>query len=153
TVIQERPRRVLARGAAAEVSTRDENRRPLVRGLIKLELRIRRAIRLIAPVKKQELAEAGPLDALEELLRNDLIGVDVEPVERRWDSFQENKRFHLLLISDIPVSNVDEVTGNRRRGSHYWTYQVGSPAFALPPLEVPIRGRSATLAGTQDIRV
>ncbi len=38
---------------------------------------------VVAPVVEQELAEAGPLDALEELLRDDLVGVDVGPVEDR----------------------------------------------------------------------
>ena len=42
---------------------------------------------LLGPVEEEELAEAGALDALEELLGHDLVGVDVGAVEladRPW---------------------------------------------------------------------
>jgi hypothetical protein len=35
---------------------------------------------LLGPVVEEELAEAGPLDPLEELLGDDLVGVDVVAV-------------------------------------------------------------------------
>jgi hypothetical protein len=38
-----------------------------------------------APVEEEELAVAGALDALEELLGDDLVGVDVGAVERRGE--------------------------------------------------------------------
>src|SRR3954454_6431151 len=56
-VVLQAPRGVLARGAAAEVLTRDEDR--VLREV---------PARLVAPVVEQELAEARALDALEELL-------------------------------------------------------------------------------------
>ena len=61
---------MLARGAAAEVLTGDEDRvgRQIPAGLL-------------GPVEEQELAETGALDALEELLGHDLIGVHVSAVE------------------------------------------------------------------------
>ena len=43
---------------------------------------------------KQKLAEAGALDALEELLGDDLVGVNVEAIERRRDSGMFAERFH-----------------------------------------------------------
>ena len=69
-VVLQPPRCVLARGAAAEVLAGDEDR-------------VGRQIpaRLLGPVVEQELAEAGALDALEELLGHDLVGVDVGAVE------------------------------------------------------------------------
>ena len=69
-VVLQAPGRVLARGAAAEVLAGDEDR-------------VGRQIpaRLLGPVVEQELAEAGALDALEELLGHDLVGVDVGAVE------------------------------------------------------------------------
>jgi hypothetical protein len=37
-----------------------------------------------APVIEKKLAKAGPLDAFEKLLGNDLIGVDVGSIERYY---------------------------------------------------------------------
>jgi hypothetical protein len=71
-VVLQPPRRVLAAGAAAEVLAGDEDR---VLGQV--------PARLLGPVVEQELAEAGPLHPLEELLGHDLIGVDVVAVEDR----------------------------------------------------------------------
>ena len=69
-VVLERPRRVLAARAAAEVRAGDEDR-------------VRRQIEagLLAPLVEEELAEPGALDALEELRGDDLVGVDVGAVE------------------------------------------------------------------------
>jgi hypothetical protein len=68
---------VFAGAAAPEIRTGDQNARACRRGPIELELGIRRAIGEIAPIIEQRGTESGPLDALEELLGNDLIGVDV----------------------------------------------------------------------------
>jgi hypothetical protein len=69
-VVLQSPRRVLARGAATEVLAGHEDR-------------VRRQLpaRLLGPVEEEKLAEARALDALEELLRHDLVGVDVGAVE------------------------------------------------------------------------
>src|SRR6185295_4267669 len=56
------------------------------------------------------------------------------------------------LIS-APISNVDEVALDRRGGGHLRADQVGAPALALAPLEVPVRGRGAALALDQDVGV
>src|SRR3954470_2275670 len=62
----ERPGGVLARRPATEVGARDEDRRAL-------ELRpVEREVSVLGPVPEQELAIAGALDALEELLGDDL---------------------------------------------------------------------------------
>ncbi len=61
---------MLTRGAAAEVPAGDEDR---VDGQLE--------VRLLAPVVEQKLAESGALNALEELLGDDLVGVDVAAVE------------------------------------------------------------------------
>src|SRR2546421_5054286 len=76
-VVEERPGRVLARGAAAEVAPGDEDGRATVARLVQDERRVGRAVRIVAPVVEEELAEARALDALEELLRDDLVGVNV----------------------------------------------------------------------------
>src|SRR6185437_13995044 len=63
-VVLQAPRRVLARGAAAEVLAGDEDRvgRQIPAGLL-------------GPVVEQKLSKARALDALEELLGHDLVGV------------------------------------------------------------------------------
>src|SRR5271166_1376197 len=69
-VVLQAPGCVLARGAAAEVLTGHQDR-------VGRQL----PARLLGPVVEQELAEAGALDALEELLGHDLVGVHVGAIE------------------------------------------------------------------------
>src|SRR5581483_9802581 len=49
---------------------------------------------VLAPVEEQELAVAGALDPLQELLRHDLIGVDVCPVEDGDAALDTANRLH-----------------------------------------------------------
>ncbi len=44
---------------------------------------VQREVGILPPLEEEALGEAGALDALEELLRDDLIGVDVRAIERR----------------------------------------------------------------------
>src|SRR5205807_10136890 len=74
-VVLQAPRGVLARGAAAEVPARDQDLRAGVLRPVQLEGRI------LAPVPEDELAVTRPLDPEQELLRHDLVGVDVRAVE------------------------------------------------------------------------
>src|SRR4051794_16476130 len=71
-VVLQRPGGVLARRAAAEVAPGEQDAALLV---VQLEVGI------LAPVEEEELAEAGALDPLQELLRDDLVGVDVVALE------------------------------------------------------------------------
>jgi len=73
---------VLAAGAATEVGAGEQDARPGGRRLVQFERRIGRAIRQIAPIEKSGRPEAGALDALEELLGDDLIGIDVGARQR-----------------------------------------------------------------------
>src|SRR5215471_11568293 len=50
-------------------------------------------------------------------------------------------------------THVDEMSGDRGRGSHRRTDEMGAPAGTLPALEVAIRGRSTALARSQSILV
>ena len=77
---------MLARRAAAEVAPGDEDGRASVARLVQDERGVGRAVRRVAPVVEEELAEARPLHALEELLRDDLIRVNVRAVERGRDA-------------------------------------------------------------------
>ena len=82
-VVLERPGGMLARRPAAEVATGQQDRRAGVHGSVELELGSWLAVLVEAPVEEQELPVAGPLDPLQERLRDDLVGVDVGAVEHR----------------------------------------------------------------------
>ena len=62
--IEERPRRVLARGAAAEIVAGHQNLGLAVGRLVEDEVGILAAVVLIAKLREQALAEAGALDRL-----------------------------------------------------------------------------------------
>src|SRR5205085_12524360 len=96
-VVEERPRGVLARRAAAEVTPGDEDGRATVARLVKDERRVGRAVRVVAPVVEEELTEARSLDALEELLRDDLIRVNVRAFKRHGDAFVNSEGKHKLV--------------------------------------------------------
>src|SRR6266540_675093 len=93
-VLPERPHGVLARRATAEVRPGDEDARALRGGPVELELRIWGPVRPEAPVVKQRRSEPGALDAREELLRDDLVGVHVVPRQRRDQSRVPDERLH-----------------------------------------------------------
>ncbi len=82
----EGPGGVLAGAAAAEVLAGDEDLRALVMVLVEDEVGVGLAgvgaFVDAAPVVEEKVAVAGALDALEELLGDDLVGVDVGAVER-----------------------------------------------------------------------
>src|SRR4051794_17239933 len=67
---------MLARRAAAEVAAGDEDPCAVRLGPVQLEGGV------LPPVEEQELSEAAALDALQELLRDDLVGVHIGAIER-----------------------------------------------------------------------
>src|SRR5207249_4684683 len=81
-VFRERPHRVLARRAAPKVRPGEQDARTLGLGPVQLERRIGTAVGPEAPVMEQGGTEAGALHPLQELLRNDLVGVDVGARQR-----------------------------------------------------------------------
>src|SRR5688572_18433617 len=70
------PDRVLARGSAAEVRAGDENARARVARIVEHERGI------ASPRLEESRAVAGPLDALQPMRGDDLVGVDIRAVER-----------------------------------------------------------------------
>src|SRR6266852_9952 len=99
--IHERPRRVLARGAAAEIVARDQDLRLAIGRLVEHEVGILAAVVAIALLREQARAEPGALDGLEVLLGNDRVGVDVDHVQRRRDAL---KRGELVHVSGLSVA-------------------------------------------------
>ncbi len=77
---------------------------PSAAGPVELEIRVGGSVRQVAPVEEQRWSEAGPLDPLQELLRNDLIGVDVGSGQRNSASGVLFEGLHTIL---------DKYSGNR----------------------------------------
>lgn len=79
-VVFQSPGSVLAARAAAEVSPRQERTRPLRVRMVQFELRVMRTIVQLGPIPEQELSKTSAFDPLQELLGNDLIGIDIRPI-------------------------------------------------------------------------
>src|SRR5512139_1138107 len=97
---------MLAARAASEVRPREQNRRALIAGLIEHEAAIDQSlVRRLShrtfvekpPRVEQVVAEAGPADLLQELLRDYLIRIDVCAVEWNYGADQQCEWFHLKL--------------------------------------------------------
>ncbi len=97
-VLMDRPGGVFARTAAAEVFLGDEDLRAVMVMLVEDELRVGLAgvgaFLDAAPVVEEKLAVAGALDALEELLGDDLVGVDVGQRQRSGFRGEDVDGFH-----------------------------------------------------------
>src|SRR5436305_15091958 len=86
---------MLARRTAAEIRARQQDRSAREARLIQFKFRVDRTVRIEAPVVKQELPEAAAFDALEELLGDDLICIDVDAIQRRYQSGVSLEGFHM----------------------------------------------------------
>ncbi|MNZ77915.1 hypothetical protein D3C78_964710 [compost metagenome] len=91
-VLFQRPGRVLAGGAATEVLAGEEHAGALVTREVQHEVLVHRTpgvvlVRLtdvqVAPLVEQVRAKTGAFDRFEELLGDDLVGVDVGTIQRR----------------------------------------------------------------------
>jgi len=96
---------MLTARTAAKVLTRQQHASTLIAWLVKHKIGIQRTVstvltRLalihIAPLIKQILAKASALDRLEKLLGNDLIGVYVGTIQRRYQASVLSKWLHAL---------------------------------------------------------
>ena len=68
--------------------------------LIQFEFSIRcRAVILKPPIIEQELAEPGSFNSFQELLWNDLIGVNIGTVHRCHDACVDGEALHVLSKS------------------------------------------------------
>ncbi len=93
--VLERPRRVLTRRPAAEVASGEQHLRTVMLGPIHREVGTGRdPVGLVAPLGERERTEAGALDALEVLLRDDLVRVDVVAGDRAGVRAHGRERSH-----------------------------------------------------------
>lgn len=92
---------MLAARSAAEIVAGDGNLGLAIGRLVQHEIRVLAAIVLVALFGEQTLAEAGALDGLEILLRDDHVSVDIDDLQRRGDAFEGRK-----LVHDVPVNRL-----------------------------------------------
>ena len=102
TVIGQCPGGMLTARAAAEVAAGQEHTRSRDDRLVEFERGVRRPVGQKPPVEKEKLAETGPLDPLEELLGNDLVGIDVGPIERGDDAGVVDEWLHGWNEAAVP---------------------------------------------------
>ena len=89
-----KPKSSSAQGACSR-----EEPQPKLRAGDQDRVRLQLDLAVADPVVEEELAEAGPLDPLEELLGDDLVGVDVGAVQHRHLALDHVDRPHLQLQS------------------------------------------------------
>mmetsp|Transcript_6636 Transcript_6636/g.18888 ORF Transcript_6636/g.18888 Transcript_6636/m.18888 type:complete len:388 (+) Transcript_6636:1400-2563(+) len=96
TEVIDGPRRVLAAGAAAKVVAGDEDLGLAVRLLVEHKVRALRAVvlRVVPELVERRHAEAGALNGLEELLRDDHVRVDVLDIELGGDALERRELGH-----------------------------------------------------------
>src|SRR5437879_909455 len=108
TILGKRPGCVLPRASAAEVLAREQYAGALVARLVEDEIGVERAARgpvrsalvEVTPGIEEIRPESRALDRPEELLRDDLVGVDIGPVERCDEAGQDGKSLHRVISTD-----------------------------------------------------
>jgi len=128
--IQQRPGRMLPRGAAAEIGAGHQDRRLAVGRAVQHELRLLAAIPVITHLVEQVLAQAGSLDGLQELLGNDHVGVDIDHRQGRCDAGQTAEFLH-LGASVPPAGPAGAESLHRETGLHK---RVGQRLRRGPPV-------------------
>ena len=93
---------MLAARPAAEIVTGNDDLRAAIRLAVQYEIGNFLAILREAHLVEQVRTQPRPLDGLQELLRDDHIGVDIEDVERRGDAGQLVKFLHDSLPAAQP---------------------------------------------------
>ncbi len=81
--IGQRPNRMLPRRAAAKILPRNQNAGARITRLIQNKPGVLLPIRREPPVIKQKLPKAGPLNPLQKLFRDDLVSINIDPLQRR----------------------------------------------------------------------
>src|SRR4029079_7743633 len=82
-----------------EVVARDQDRRLAILRLVEHKIADFFARRRIVPhLVKERLAEARPFDRLQELLRDDHVGIDIPDGQRSGDSSQYRELIHFYVL-------------------------------------------------------
>src|SRR6266576_4505026 len=91
---------MFSRRPATEVLARDQNASASVPGMIQHKWRISLYVLSAAPVEEKKFPTAGSLDALQKLLGNDLIRIDIHAIQRSHAPLMHTKCFHR---NNLPV--------------------------------------------------
>src|SRR5215213_4205577 len=110
SIVFERPGGVFSARTTAEVAAGEQDAGAFGVRLVQLEVGIERAVVIANPVPEQELSEAGSLDPLEELLGDDLIGVDVGAVEGDDFAGVGGEGFHCFSLEEDLTTDLIEDT-------------------------------------------
>ncbi|BBG29876.1 diguanylate cyclase/phosphodiesterase with PAS/PAC and GAF sensor [Zymobacter palmae] len=176
TEVLQCPRGVLARATAAKVIARDQHLRPFVARLVEDELGVERSCAAIltrlpfikvAKLIEQVGAEPRPLDGLEELLRNDEIGVHVGAIKRCHEAGHASEFFHAnILRTDcgqksggsrqrfrVEITDIDKMARNRCCRCHGRADEVRTTAVSLTSFEVAVGRRGTVLTVAQLVGV
>jgi len=87
---------MLTRRTTAKVSSGNEDRRVVKSLIIEDETMIGRAIAVKPPIVKQELTVAGSFYTFEKLLWDDLVSINVWPVDRYRRTGESGKSLHFF---------------------------------------------------------
>src|SRR5580704_17482102 len=97
TEIGQRPYRMFAGRSAPKVFPRDQNARAFITRLVQHKVWILGSVRCKPPVIKHELAKPRAFDTLQKLFWDDLVGVHINPVQRRHAPLMHCERLHRVL--------------------------------------------------------
>ncbi len=133
---------MLARGAAAEIVAGNEDLGVLVGRLVEHEIRVQRAVLIVAGFREKARAEAGALDRLQVVLRNDHVGVDVDDRQRGSNARELDEFVHGLASNISRHSFVDqrlvqfsaEMKENLHEASGHARIRRGRPHYDYPAL-------------------
>src|SRR5450631_943031 len=96
--VGQRPHRMLARRPAAKILSRDQNACSHIARLVEHEVRVLPSLCAEPPVIKEKLAKTRALDSLQKLLWDDLIGIHIDAVERRYPAAMACEWLHSALL-------------------------------------------------------
>src|SRR5208282_6805066 len=99
-------------------------------------------------IEKQASSEAATHDRFQELLWNNLIGIDVGAIERRRQTGKTLERLHPTLLLR-PFADVDKMPRDRRGRGHLRAYQMSTSALALTAFEIAVRRAGTSFARLQ----
>src|SRR5205814_8256761 len=115
TKILHRPDSVFARRSATKILSRHKHACSGIAGLVQGKGGILRTVLAAAPVIEQKFAKASALDSFEELLGNDLVGINVGAIEWNDFTFMNAGRLHdppKYRSLKLPIADVGKVSGN-----------------------------------------
>jgi hypothetical protein len=149
TMVHQRPHGMLTRRPTAEIMAAQQDRGALVMWMIEHKIRVLFAAAVVhagfavvkvAPFIKQVVSKAAAFDRLQELFRNNGVGIDIVSVQRHDDAMMLVNLYHACdpLESVLFPANIREMPGHGCGRGHCRTHQVRAPALPLAPFKVPV---------------